>query len=688
MKKCFIGHPLTKTTLTGLAAAIALLVAAPTHADTSWAHGGNWAATGGLVTNIIMLPDGMNIGETPAQATNLADTIARDYIGVGINFVRFPVNPATVSSGNWAADQAAINELIADGLTVDICCWYIDDTGGTGLIPNMTTWEDMWKTVDAVYKNNNMVYYEPINEPYGYSLSGLEGVYTTFLGFIGKSQNHIILGGTGYEDHVTGIGGDSSFNNCLLAVHDYAGWGNHTTDAAWSTDLYDRVYPYQGRTIMTEFGSATSTGLNYATANSGNNDICFTRGMCNQCRSWGGMGLTWFPATQNDSANNKRMFNGPGQGLFDQSLVNELQYGWNITFEGVEDGAAIINSLPTPEIAGVDTSDNVWHKWIQTDGSWSDWTSLGSPTGGAKQWGAIMGINMDGTLEVFVTGASDGAVYNSYESPSGWTAFSSLGGGGGNLSSPAVIPDNDGRLNLFVVGGDNVIWWDKQTVPGGSWMGWTQITGTTAKSGEAPTAILNASGDLEVFYNKSDNSEVCHVWQMTSGGSDWTWNGQTALGGGANLSGLSATRNTDGRLDVSVVGSNNKVWHNWQTTAGGSWNGWATFDTSQGAVSNQAPCLTVNQSGALEMFINSTNGHVYHNWQLTPGGSWNGWADMGGGGNNLTRFWGVTQADGDLEVFVVGGDNAVWTDAQTSPGGNWGGWDSLSTPAEGGFTSW
>ncbi len=678
-------YPLTKITLSGLTAAIALLVAAPTHADTSWATGGNWAATAGLVDNVIAYPDGITASTTTTQAAAVADTVANDYIGVGIDFVRYPVNPATVTS-NWPVTQAAINELVKRGIVVDICCWYVNPQpqGGNGLIRDMATWENMWKTVDGVYGNNNSVYYEPINEPSGYSLSGLEGVYSTFLGLgLKKGQSHFILGGTGYEDNVTGIGGDSSFNNCLLALHDYSAWGSHTTESAWEQDLQGRVGSYYGRTIMTEFGAPTTTGLDYGTSST-DNDVCFVRGMTSQCRSWG-MGSVWFPADQAGIGNNKRMFNGPGAGVINQSLVNRLQYGWNITFEGVEDGAAIINSLPTPEIAGVDTSGNVWHKWIQTDGTWSGWTSLGSPTGGAKQSGAIMGINMDGSLEVFVTGASDGAVYNSYESPSGWTAFSSLGGGGGNLSSPAVILDNDGRLNLFVVGGNNAIWWDKQTVPGGSWMGWTQITGTMAKSGEAPTAILNASGNLEVFYNKSDNSEVCHVWQMTSGGSsDWTWNGQTALGGGANLSGLSATRNTDGRLDVSVVGSNNKVWHNWQTTAGGSWNGWASFDTSQSAVSGQAPCLTVNQSGALEMFINGTNGHVYRNWQTTPGGGWNGWADMGGGGNNLTRFWGVTQADGDLEVFVVGGNNAIWTDVQTSPGGNWGGWNSLG----GTFASW
>src|SRR5580700_10327571 len=97
MKKCFIRYSLTKTTLAALAAAVALLAAAPAQAGTGWAHGGNWAATGGLVTNIIMYPDGITSSTTPTQAAAEADTVASDYLGVGINFVRYPVNPATVS---------------------------------------------------------------------------------------------------------------------------------------------------------------------------------------------------------------------------------------------------------------------------------------------------------------------------------------------------------------------------------------------------------------------------------------------------------------------------------------------------------------------------------------------------------------------------------------------------------------
>src|ERR1700722_712656 len=303
MKKCFIRYSLTKITLAALAAAMALLAAAPAHADTSWVHGGNWASADGTITDI-QYPDGITSSTTTTQAAAVADTVASDLEGIGVNFVRIPVNPATVSrpGNNWAVEQACINELIHDGINVDICCFYVD-WQHSGTITNMSWWETMWTTVDGVYKNNNSVYYEPINEPFGYTASGLESVYTTFLGLVNKSQNHIILGGTGYEDHVAAIG--ASFPNCLLAVHNYAMWDpSDTTVPEWESELNGEVGGYQSRTIMTEFGADTTTGLNYATPNSGNNDISFVQGMCDQCLAWG-MGSVWFPADQ-ASTNTKR----------------------------------------------------------------------------------------------------------------------------------------------------------------------------------------------------------------------------------------------------------------------------------------------------------------------------------------------------------------------------------------------
>jgi hypothetical protein len=320
-KKWFVQNSLAKRALAVLAAAVPLLA----HANTSWVRGGNWADDGDNFQTGIIYPTGITSSTTTAQAQSMADTIALDDMSVGINFVRIGINPATIS-GNWSIVQAYINELIADGMTVDLGFW--TSTSSVGTVTNTSAWQSMWETVDSVYHGNNSVYYEPINEPHGYSSESTlaTDVYVPFLGFITKSQSHIILDGTGYADNVTALGADSRFNSCLLGVHDYAFWHtNLTTESAWESNLQGEVGSYSSRTIMTEMGAPATTGLDYD-ATSSDHNIAFIRGMCDQCRAWP-MGFVYWPSHRaNDSY---RLFTTPGGAIVNRSLINELQYGWN-----------------------------------------------------------------------------------------------------------------------------------------------------------------------------------------------------------------------------------------------------------------------------------------------------------------------------------------------------------------------
>ena len=253
-----------KITLAVAAAALTLLAATPAQAfSTSWVHGGNWASADGIITDI-QYPIGISSSTTPTQAAAVADTVASDLNGIGVNFVRIPINPATVSrpGNDWTVEQALVNELIHDGMTVDLCCFYVD-WENSGTITNLNWWETMWTTVDGVYGNNTSVYYEPINEPHGYSTNDLEIIYQDFLNLnLTKGQGSYILDGTGYADHVATLGGWLSDNkySCLLAVHDYPFWmsSNNHTVSAWQSQLSGEVGNYSSRTIMTEMGGIQS----------------------------------------------------------------------------------------------------------------------------------------------------------------------------------------------------------------------------------------------------------------------------------------------------------------------------------------------------------------------------------------------------------------------------------------------
>jgi hypothetical protein len=80
--------------------------------------------------------------------------------------------------------------------------------------------------------------------------------------------------------------------------------------------------------------------------------------------------------------------------------------------------------------------------------------------------------------------------------------------------------------------------------------------------------------------------------------------------------------------------------------------------------------------GRMEIFGTGTDGAPWHNWQLTPGGAWNGWVSMTG---KVSGIAAVRNADGRLEIFGLGTDGATWHNWEQSPG-SWSGWYSLGRP--------
>lgn len=320
--KTIVQHSLFNTTLTVLAAAVALFTAVPAQAYTSWVRGAMWASAGGEPYNIVY-PDGITSSTTPAQAAAVADSVSADYRDVGINFIRIDVDPITISS-NWPVVQAYVNELVTNGLFVDICGSY--NTTNNVLV-DLTNWKAMWQTIDGVYKNNNSVYYEPLNEPYGYNLSGLTNVYSAFLNSYGIQKGHsfIILQSGGSDATVPAIG--AVFTDCTLAFHIY--WGPiFTNESGWSNQVANKAGVCANRCIVTEYGALTQTGLNYQDASSGNTDyIPYLRGVTGEFRALP-MGSMWFPA-HSPLQNNKRIFNGIGGDIFNRSALNRMQYGWH-----------------------------------------------------------------------------------------------------------------------------------------------------------------------------------------------------------------------------------------------------------------------------------------------------------------------------------------------------------------------
>ena len=186
-----------------------------------------------------------------------------------------------------------------------------------------------------------------------------------------------------------------------------------------------------------------------------------------------------------------------------------------------------------------------------------------------------------------------------------------------------------------------------------------------------PVATNNADGRLEVFAKGSDNA-LWHIWQTAPNNG---WSGWGSMGGGIQGS-IAVGRNADGRLEVFVKGNDSALWHIWQTAPSNGWSGWGSMG---GIISD--PVVDRNADGRLEVFVRGADNALWHIWQTAPSNGWSGWASLGGGMGSRVAV--AKNADGRLEIFVRGTDGVLYHMWQTAPSNGWSGWASLGGVIQG-----
>jgi hypothetical protein len=143
---------------------------------------------------------------------------------------------------------------------------------------------------------------------------------------VAKSQQRILLDGTGYADHLAGIGSDSALSGCDLALHIYPYWDtNNTTVGDWESYLNSRIGGYQSRATITEMGAPATTGLNFQSSSSDYN-ICFIQGVAEEVYNLQ-IGLVYWPMWKDGDS--YRLFDDTDDGDWtNPSLIYELQDWW------------------------------------------------------------------------------------------------------------------------------------------------------------------------------------------------------------------------------------------------------------------------------------------------------------------------------------------------------------------------
>ncbi|MGI5176428.1 ricin-type beta-trefoil lectin domain protein [Dactylosporangium sp. CA-152071] len=277
----------------------AVLPAATGHAATSGFHGVNWADPRDNFTDDAVVPSGLSTADsyatTKAKAGRILDGFRTD---LGANTVRLPVNAASVGTAWWNSYTGAIDAATERGMNVILSYWE-GDSSRDGKVDNTTAFWSMWQTAVGKYAGNARVYFEPMNEPHGYSFTDWSAICATWLAnHAAVPRGRVILSGTGYNQDVKQLGADGRFTGTLLSVHLYKFFSSNTTYAQFKAQLANEVGAYASRTILDEWGAPMTDGTNYHAAGSTNPFVTYLQASSDFARE-NAMGTVYWPGLRN-----------------------------------------------------------------------------------------------------------------------------------------------------------------------------------------------------------------------------------------------------------------------------------------------------------------------------------------------------------------------------------------------------
>ncbi|MFF9809085.1 ricin-type beta-trefoil lectin domain protein [Streptomyces coeruleorubidus] len=271
--------------------------AEPNPTDASKFQGVNWARVGDNFIQGAVVPEGLNSSDSYDVVKAKANAILGGFQStLGANTVRLPINTHSVPGTTWGDKYTgAIDAATAKGFKVILSYWE-DEAASGGRITNMAAFNSMWDSVIGKYGSNSLVYFEPMNEPHGYSATDWANVAAKWItDRPSVPKNRIIVSGHDYNDYVTTVCADSRLDGTYLSLHHYAFNQSAKTYDGFVTDLKSKVGTCGARTILDEFGAPMDTGLNYNDATSTDNFVRYLRADTDSVRSLG-MGAVYWPA--------------------------------------------------------------------------------------------------------------------------------------------------------------------------------------------------------------------------------------------------------------------------------------------------------------------------------------------------------------------------------------------------------
>lgn len=338
--------------------AFAPSASAATTANTSQFKGVNWADPRDNYADDPAVPSGLSTSDSYATTYAKAVAVIDGFqANLGANTVRLPINPYTVNGTFWDSYQGAIDAATDEGFKVILSYWE-GTANKDGLVDDSTAYWTMWETVTSEYASNSQVYFEPMNEPFGYTQTAWADLAAEWIDtYSSIPVNRVFVSGSGYNDNVTTVCADTRLTGTYLSLHHYGFWNtSETSYANWVSDFRTRVGSCAWRTVLDEWGAPMTTGLNYNGPINGNYFIAYVQADTDTLRSLG-MGSVYWPGLRTGDTYSMETLNGSGTNLTltnnNTTGVSRLQWAWGVgtSTTGVIRGTGSNRCLDVPGVS-------------------------------------------------------------------------------------------------------------------------------------------------------------------------------------------------------------------------------------------------------------------------------------------------------------------------------------------------
>ena len=253
MRRILIALAAAMTAMVGIVA----VASSPATAATNQFRGMNWAVLGDNFSTGPLVVQGLSQSDSNATVRAKANALYDDMAStMGVNTVRLPINTHTVAArrGGTPTGAPSTPPPPADSRSSS-------PTGRTAPPPAAGSRTSPRGTrcgprVTNTYGSNTNVYFEPMNEPHGYSSAEWRNVAANWLSYhYSAVPGRVLIGGTGFSQDLRDICNDSRFNATLLSFHYYAFFYGAMTYDAFRSHIQTRLGNCASRAVATEFGA-------------------------------------------------------------------------------------------------------------------------------------------------------------------------------------------------------------------------------------------------------------------------------------------------------------------------------------------------------------------------------------------------------------------------------------------------